>query len=113
MGVTHQRLEPARFRLQNGAPERQQPVVPSSIVFAARINDEAEGHQACNRCIERAGAEAHIATRALLDILNHTVTVALAVGQGEQDVELMSRQRQEAKRVMSHTSNLDVFGLDV
>jgi hypothetical protein len=113
MRVTYQRLEPARFRLQNGAPERQQPVVPSSIVFAAGINDEVEGHQPGDRRVKRASAEAHVATRTLGDILNHTVTMALAVGQGEQDVELMSRQRQKAKRVRSHTSNLDVLGLDV
>jgi hypothetical protein len=76
------------------------------------LTDEAERDQPGNRGVERAGAEAHVATRALLDVLNHAVAMAVGVGQGEQDMELMGREPQKANRVLSHTSNLDVSGLD-
>jgi hypothetical protein len=112
MRVTDERFEPARFRLQYGAAERQQAIVPPSLVLA-RLTDEAERDEPGNRGVERASAETHVAAGALRDVLNHAVAMAVAVGQREQDMELMGRERQEANRVVSHTSNLDVSGLDV
>jgi hypothetical protein len=113
MRVTDERFEPARFRLQNRAAQRLQTVVAPSIVRAAAVSDQTERGQAGDRRVECAGTEAHVAAGAVLDVLDDAVAVALAVGQREQDVELLSRERQEAECVLSHASNLDVSSLDV
>ena len=66
MRVTDERFEPARFRLQNGAAERQQAVVPPSIVLApSHLSGRARpaGRSRCRACQCRAACRRPCAAR--------------------------------------------------
>jgi hypothetical protein len=109
--VAHQSLEPLRFGPENGSTERQQSIVAPPIVFATRVGDQPKGDQPRNGGVKRARPEPQVAGGALFNILDDTVAMALAVREGQQNVELMWRERQKANRIISHTSNLDVLAL--
>ena len=113
MRVIDERLEPPRLRPEHRATDRLQPVVAPPIVLAPAVGDEAKLDQPRNRRIERPGAQPQLTSGPLLDLLDHGIAMTLAIGQGEQDVELMRRQRQKSMWIVAHTSNLDALGLDV
>jgi hypothetical protein len=104
--VTHQRLEPFGLGLQDRAAERRQPVVPAAlVVFLGRrapigLVDERERFEPREGGVERAGAEAQGATCPLGDVADDPVSVQVAAGERQQDVELLRAQRQEASRVV-------------
>ena len=113
--MTHERLEPRRFGPQHRASERQQVVVATPLVFLAGrssgIRDQPQLDQPGDSCVERAGSRPERAVGPLRDVLDQRVAVSIPVGQGEQDVELMRRQRKKALWIV-HASNLDISTLD-
>src|SRR5262245_22195647 len=111
MRVADERFQPGRLRFQHSPAQRGQTVIPAAIVIAAGIGDQAQFDETCDRGIERPRAEPQVATGTGVDVLNEGISMPLAIGQGKQDVELMSRERQKAGRIV-HTSNLDTSSLD-
>ena len=111
MRVMHERFEPSSFCSEHRPSERQQAIETPPLVGTAAVLDETEIDQARDGGVEGPRAEPHGAIRALLDVLNHGVAVTLTVGERQQDVELMRREREEVFRVV-HASNLDVSSLD-
>src|SRR5579862_4546148 len=92
-GVGEQLLELAGLFHGGAASGPREPVVAAALVVVGGIGalfellDVAFLEQAADAAVESAGAEAHGPAGALVHFLHDGVAVALAVGQGYQDVE--------------------------
>src|SRR5262245_60752144 len=112
MCMSDQGFESGRLCSEHGFAERQQAVEAPSLVGTAGVGDQPELDQASDGGIQRAGAEAECAFGPALDLLDDGIPMTVLARQGEQDMELMRRQRQKAIRIV-HASNLDVSCFDV
>src|SRR5947208_4676842 len=105
-GMADQGVEPCRFGVQHGAAERRQAVIAAPLVVgagrwpAARVGDEPILEEPRERGVEGAGAKAQGAARALGDLEDDSVAVALGVDERQQDVKLLRRQRQMGSYVV-------------
>jgi len=96
------RLEAPRLGGEHGSAQRRDVVVPPRrpgrvggglLLRRPRGFDEAVGHEPLHQQLERAGAEPHEAIRPPVDLLDHAVAVARAIGQGQQDLKGNGAQR--------------------
>ncbi|HVM42410.1 MAG TPA: uracil-DNA glycosylase, partial [Gemmatimonadales bacterium] len=94
----------ARLAPGRRGPERRDAVVPSALVVVlrgrpfARLDDQAVLEHALDRAVERARAQANRPARALGDVLDDRVAVAVLAGEREQDVEDGRLEREEGLR---------------
>src|SRR5689334_20013051 len=99
-GHPHELRQAPRLAARDGDAERREAVVAPPRIVAGRaapgdLGDEALLHQARDRAVERAGAQAQLAAGALLHVLDDRVAVALLLEQREEDVKGRGGQRQE------------------
>src|SRR5262245_57579341 len=98
-----ERVETGGFGFQYRPSERGEAVVAAPFVArgaAPWFGDQGATDQACQRGVERAGAAADRACRALGDRENDSVAMAIAIAERQQDLELLSRQRQVAQYIV-------------
>src|SRR5437899_10529169 len=87
-----ERVEAGGFGFQYRSTECREAVVAAPFVArraAPRLDDQGAVDQAGQRGVERAGAEPDRARRALGDLENDSVTVAIAIAERQQNLELL------------------------
>ena len=89
--------EPVDFLPERLAPDPREPVVSASLVDVClrrrRLLHPPAFHEALQGAVDRPGPEAEPVARLALGVLENRVAVAIAAGEGEQDVDDGGRQR--------------------
>lgn len=110
--VSDERFQSRRLGAKDRSSERRQFVITPACVVPIGIKNKLQVDKPGQGRIQRAGAHLQLARRPLRHLEQDAVTVARPVYQGQQDVELLRRERQEMARVV-HTSVDDISSLDV
>jgi hypothetical protein len=108
---------PPHFRFCCFAPQRRQPVVAAAVVIKAfvrpltfaQFDDQTLLEQAFDRAIQRSGAEAQFAARALGDIRHDSVAMLVAVGQRDQNMKSLRAEGWHFRII----TRLDIAGRDI
>ena len=110
-GLLHSRGEAPRpaappTESASGVPGADGPfVVVIGIGALAQFLDQLGGEQALDHRIESAGTEADAPARPLGDVLEDGVAVPIAIGERDEDIERVPRQRQEVVGLGAFTAD--------
>ena len=112
-GVPDELRQPSNLGARHALAKWRQTVVPASLVVGARpplldLDDETLLDHARDGAIEGARAQAKLAVRSRLDVLNDRVAVSLTLGECQQDMQGRRRERQEivGSRFRAHVGTI-------